>query len=246
MPAAREPGPFVTALGAQRKFLDLAGRGARELVDVLDAFGDLPHGDLVFVDEMPPQVVDGQAGVVSRHDDGAGAFSDRLVGQSDHGDVRDGRVLQQGLFDFTGTDVEPATDDDVLDPARHPQVTLLVDPAQISCVPPSFGILTCRRELGPAPVLEHSSRTAVSDLAVGSGGGFFPVDVHDSQFHTGYRCTVGRSDAVDGIFGSADRCHHDLAGTVGADHAASRQPVLGFLHEGGRDGGAGSEPEPQP
>ena len=152
---------------------------------------------------------------------------------------------QQGLLHLPRADVEPAPDDDVLDPPGDPQVSVLVEPADITSAPPAFIVGGLRGEIRPAPVLEQSPRTAVPDLAVHTDRSRPSVLTDDADLDAGNRPAVGAGHPLHRILRPADGGHHDLAGAVGADHAAAAEPVRGLVNQGSRDGSAGGEPEAQ-
>jgi hypothetical protein len=110
-------------------------------------------------------------------------------------------VCQQGLLHLPRADVEPATNDDVLDPPGDPQVSVLVEPADITSAPPAFIVGGLRGEIRPAPVLEQSPRTAVPDLAGRTDRGRPAVLTDDPDLDAGNRPAVGAATRSTGSSG---------------------------------------------
>src|SRR5579859_4643936 len=172
---------------SQHEFLALAGGGHRHLGEELDSLRNLPDGQLALVGQVVPQFGEGDVDRASRHDRRARPLAGHGVRNADDGNVRDLGVGQQGLLHLPRADVEPATDDDVLDPPGDPEVSVLVEPADIPGSPPAFIVGGLRGEIRSAPVLEQSPRTAVPDLAGRTGRGRPTVLTDDPDLDAGNR-----------------------------------------------------------
>src|SRR5215469_1136480 len=141
---------------------DLAGRSFRELVHEPEAPRVLVSGDPLLRER--DELRRGRAGTRLERDSGANLFPELRMGQPDHGDLRDGRMLVQDFLDLTRVHVVTAPDDEVLLAVDNVVVAVLVYPRHVSSAEPAvFDRL--RGGIGLPPVALHHVVAADGDLA---------------------------------------------------------------------------------
>src|SRR4051794_16496431 len=123
---------------AQLEFLDLARSRQRERVYDEPVFRRLVRGErgAHVVDQF--FLIDDRAR--RRADEGSYLFTPPLVGDTDHGDFADFRMLEQELLQLARIDVLAAADDHVLQPTFHRAIATRVHRAEIAGVQPAIGI----------------------------------------------------------------------------------------------------------
>jgi hypothetical protein len=149
--------------------LDLAGRGRGECFDVLDLSDDLvvsepltrERGQLLPGDRRVLRIT------VRRDDKGLRRLTPPLAGCRDHGDVTDGSVIEQRIFEFDTRDVLTTRDDDIFLSVLDCDHPVVVDSRQIARVVVAVDPVVERflRGLGFVPVPVHHLVAPDDDLA---------------------------------------------------------------------------------
>src|SRR3954451_7608102 len=148
---------------AQVLLQDLAGRIARQLADDVDGLRALERRELAAAPGEQLLDFDRRAG--PRDDHGLGHLAPALVGNADHRNVLDLRVLGQDTLDLGRIDVLAAADDHVLDAVRDVEIAVAVNVAAVPRAQPAVGRDRRRGFHRLAPVAAHDLLAAHAHLA---------------------------------------------------------------------------------
>src|SRR6202795_4447777 len=133
---APQPQPLLHRLPHQ-ELLRLAGDGQREGLDEFDVARDFVVGDLSLAEAAHFLGRQGLPGADA--DPGAELFAVAVVGDAEHLDVLDLRVLVEIVLDLAGIEVLAAADHHVLDAPDDVAVALGVDGGEVAGVHPARG-----------------------------------------------------------------------------------------------------------
>src|SRR5699024_7861619 len=129
--------PALPVGGTQLELLQLAGRGAGQLVAELHGRRRLVAGDPLLAPGDDVRL--GRRAALGEDDERLDRLAPLLAGHADDGDLGDVRVGEDDVLDLDGGDVLPAGDDDVLPPVADRDVAVLADAAAVAGVEPAAG-----------------------------------------------------------------------------------------------------------
>src|SRR5690606_11415209 len=127
---------IVLELLAQRRLLDLAGRGMRDFIDEGDVVRQPPLGDLALYEGK--QLLARGLLAVLRHNDEQGALVPFGMAHTDDGRLGDIRVADGQVFQIDGGDPLAAGLDDVLGAVGDLHVAVAVDMRDVARVEPAL------------------------------------------------------------------------------------------------------------
>src|SRR5699024_5645784 len=177
-------------------------------------------------------------------DEGLAHFAQPFVGYADDGDLGDGRVAGQDVFDFCRVAVETAGDVHVLEPIRDADVAALVQVADVAGVHPAVRFDGLGRGLGVVQVFDHDVVAPHLDFTRLACRKHFPGSrIDDANLGVGDRFTDRADDGFHGIVRAAHG--NGAAGfglPIGGEDDVKAQFIANALNQcrcGGRRAGDG-------